>query len=671
MTLKPLSLLYLGLFMVCNQNAALSLPVDFINRQDTNTIKYSIRVACECEDYQIYVDGKIVEQAGVIESYLESEWNATTIFIHDITTETPKIIAFHGTGGQFSGFANGFIMDMNNGADYTKYQEWKCAEFIPSGVPVNWYMYDYDDSLWEMSKSFGMNYQNNSYQIFETERLGIHLNAEWLWTQDNEKTNVFCRKKDTKVQTLPLQTTMAPAAAAPTTHASVLKTTHHVPVTTHASVLKTTHHVPVTTHASVLKTTHHVPVTTHTSALKTTHHVPVTTHASVLKTTHHVPVTTHASVLKTSHHIPVTTHASVLKTTHHIPVTTHASVLKTTHHVPVTTHASVLKTSHHIPAQTAAPTTHASVLKTSHHVPAQTAAPTTHASVLKTSRHIPVTTHASVLKTTHHVPAQTAAPTTHASVLKTTHHVPAQTAAPTTHASVLKTTHHVPAQTAAPTTHTSALKTTHHVPVTTHASALKTTHHVPAQTAAPTTSTPLLKSEVKNIYNIKIIINNVKVSKNIIDKHMFNIFRYLHSVKSDRNDNDNVDDKLRRELYNIVKQTHTHIQSHYDRVVDYYKKLLRDQDQDGDDDRSDEYGRDEKGENDEKGEKKEIFRKSDSRRKRSSKIIESMMKLNHYIKVIEYKIHFIKGETRYDLLKILYSLKKQYQDDMIQMMKYL
>ena len=461
MTLKLLSLLYIGLFVLCSPNVATSLPVDFINKQNTNTntntIKYPIRVACECEDYKIYVDGKIVEQAGVVESYLENEWNATKIFIPEITTETPKIIAFHGTGGQFSGFANGFVMDMNNGADYTKYQEWKCMEFIPSAVPVNWYMYDYDDSLWDVSKSYGMNYQNNSYQIFETERLGIHLNAEWLWTQYNAKTNVFCRKKDKHVQT---------------------------------------------------------------------------------------------------------------------------------------------------------------------------------------------------------IPATTAAPTTHTSVSKTTHHVPATTAAPPTRTSVSKTTHHIPATTAA------------------------------AAAATPTTtSTPLLKSEVKNIYNIKVIINNVKVSKDIIDKHMFNIFRYLHSVKSDKNDNDNDndndDDKLRRELYNIIKQTHTHIHHHYDYMIDYYTKLLRDaynhrgrdrdqdqdqdQDQDGDDDRSDEYGRDEKGE---KGEKNEIFRKSDSRLKKSSKIIESLMKLNHYIKVIEYKIHFIKGETRYNLLQILYSLKKQYQDDMIRMLKY-
>lgn len=459
MILKLLSLLYIGLFVLCSPNVATSLPVDFINKQNantnTNTIKYPIRVACECEDYKIYVDGNFVKQAGVVESYLENEWNATKIFIPEITTENPKIIAFHGTGGQFSGFANGFVMDMNNGADYTKYQEWKCAEFIPSAVPVNWYMYDYDDSLWDVSKSYGMNYQNNSYQIFEHERFSIHLNAEWLWTQDNAKTNVFCRKKDKHVQT---------------------------------------------------------------------------------------------------------------------------------------------------------------------------------------------------------IPATTAAPTTHASVLKTTHPIPAQTAAPTTHASVLKTTHR-------------------DVPATTAAAA-----------AAPTTSTPLLKSEVKNIYNIKnnikVIINNIKVSKDIIDKHMFNIFRYLHSVKSDKNDNDNDDDKLRRELYNIIKQTHTHIHHHYDYMIDYYTKLLRDaynhqgrdrdqdQDQDGDDDRSDEYGRDEKGEKGEKGEKNEIFRKSDSRLKKSSKIIESLIKLNHYIKVIEYKIHFIKGETRYNLLQILYSLKKQYQDDMIRMLKY-
>jgi hypothetical protein len=219
----------------------------------------------------------------------------------------------------------------------------------------------------------------------------------------------------------------------------------------------------------------------------------------------------------------------------------------------------------------------------------------------------------------------------------------------------LKTTHHIPAQTAAPTTH-----------ATTHASVLKTTHHIPAQTAAP-----LVKPEIQNIYNIKntikIIINNAKVSKNIVDNHMFTILRYLHSLKtdrndrndrSDRNDRNDRDNRLRRELYTIVKQTHTHIHNHYNHMFDYYKNLLRNN---NDNEGSGEYEKEEKGE---KGDNKK-------RLHNSSKIIKSMIKLNHYIKVIEYKIQFIKGETKYNLLKILYSLRKQYQDDMTQMLKFL
>ena len=154
-----------------NTNTAMSLPIEFINKENMNTIKYPIHVACEC-DYEIYVDGKFVDQTNkevnVIEYVFEGHpgWNATKFFSPIINTKSPNIIAFHGTGGQFSGFQNGFVMDMNNGADYTKYQEWKCKEFAVSVVPMNWYSYDYDDSLWEMSKSFGMNYQNNSFQIF-------------------------------------------------------------------------------------------------------------------------------------------------------------------------------------------------------------------------------------------------------------------------------------------------------------------------------------------------------------------------------------------------------------------------------------------------------------------------------------------------------------------------
>jgi hypothetical protein len=483
--MKIQTLLYIGLFMLFNPlqnyntNVAMSLPIEFTNKQNTNTntntIKYPIHVACECEDYQLYIDGKIVEPVGVVEGNLESEWNATKIFIPVINTETPKIIGFRGTGGQFSGFMNGFVMDMNNGADYTKYQEWKCMEFPLPAVPVNWYMYDYDDSLWEMAKSYGMNYQNNSYQIFDHERFSIHLNAEWLWTQNNAKTNVFCRKKDKHV----LATTAAPRVSASVSH------------------------------------------------------------------------------------------------------------------------------------------------------------------------------------TTHHMPATTAAPRASASVSHTTHHMPATTAAPRASASVSHTTHHMPATTAAPRASASVSHTTHHMPATTNRA-----------------------SEIRNIYNIK---NNIKIiityaenSKNLIDKHIYNILHHLDLSKGEEND-----------LYKIVKVTHRRLHNHYNNIVDYYKKLLErmnehrehgehrydfdfgsepDNNNDEWNDRFDEGEKGEKGEKEDNGETKE---EKELRLKKTSNLIESMIKLNNYIKVIEYKIRFIKGETKYNLLQILFSLRKQYQDDMVQMMKYL
>ena len=185
-----------------------------------------------------------------------------------------------------------------------------------------------------------------------------------------------------------------------------------------------------------------------------------------------------------------------------------------------------------------------------------------------------------------------------------------------------------------------------------------TTHHVPAPPNA----------EIRNIYNIKnnikIIINNAENSKNVIDKHILNM---LHRLDLSRHDDN--------ELYKIVEQTHTHLHTHYNNIVDYYKKMMEgmneSMDYGDDDERSDRYEKGEKGDKGEKGEKGETKEENEIRLKKSSNLIESMIKLNRYIKMIEYKIHFIKGETKYSLLRILFSLRKKYQDDMIQMLKYL
>ena len=46
-----------------------------------------------------------------------------------------------------------------------------------------------------------------------------------------------------------------------------------------------------------------------------------------------------------------------------------------------------------------------------------------------------------------------------------------------------------------------------------------------------------------------------------------------------------------------------------------------------------------------------------------SNIIQSMIKLNSHIKSIENSIHFIKGNHKYLLLRILKTLKQQYEKD--------
>ena len=176
--------LFMGLFSMSTS----AVPVDHVIPIQTPvgaSIKYPINVACECM-FTLYVDGKYVGE-GNKENYtphgLITEWNDTKKYYPVIYENEPKIVAFNGIGGQYPIFLNGFIMDMNHGKDYTKYTDWKCKNFVSTTSkvpPDNWFTFDYDDSDWSISTSFGKNYQNNSFQIFEMERSYIHLQAEWL-----------------------------------------------------------------------------------------------------------------------------------------------------------------------------------------------------------------------------------------------------------------------------------------------------------------------------------------------------------------------------------------------------------------------------------------------------------------------------------------------------------
>ena len=237
------TLLFIGLFNTCI--GVYAIPVSLVSSSNDGEIKYPIHVACECM-FTLYVDGKYVAE-GNKENYapygLITEWNDTKKYYPVIYENEPKIVAFHGVGGQYPAFQNGFIMDMNHGKDYTKYNEWRCKDFsstVEKTPPANWFADDYDDSGWVTASSFGANYQNNSFQIFENPRDSISLNAEWLWTKDNTVTNVYCRKKNGNIGTIHVsQTIHAPPVQTSAPH--IVQTSPPPPVS------KTIHATPVQT----------------------------------------------------------------------------------------------------------------------------------------------------------------------------------------------------------------------------------------------------------------------------------------------------------------------------------------------------------------------------------------------------------------------------------------
>ena len=326
------SLLFIGL--LCSIPPIYSIPIEVIPSQG---IVYPIHVACEC-NYNLYVDGKKINPADIVRNWDETEddINATNIFNPVLFEPSPKIIAFNNIDTEYPGFMNGFVMDMNNGKDYTKHIDWKCKYFDPkisSVVPSNWMNYDYDDSEWEMAVSYGMNYQNNSYQIFWHERDGIHLNAEWLWTSENANPNIYCRKKRVDnepyyVETKPV-TTSAPSQ---TIHVGLDKTTLSPMHTTSASI-------PVEPHKPVVSPTA-TPVAPHKPVVSSTP-THVEPHKPVVSSTPS-PVAPHKPVV-TSTPSPVAPHKPVVTSTP-TPVAPHKPVVTSTP-TPVAPHKPVVSSS--------------------------------------------------------------------------------------------------------------------------------------------------------------------------------------------------------------------------------------------------------------------------------------------------------------------------------------
>ena len=641
------TLFCIGLFNACTQTQVYAIPVNLVPSR-IEGIKYPIHIACEC-DYSLYVDGKYIDQANkevnIVEivEYGHPGWNATKKFYPIIYDESPKIIAFSGVGSQFPGFLNGFVMDMNNGEDYTKYKEWKCTDFsstVTKVPPSNWITYDYDDSEWTMSASYGKNYQNNSFQLYDKEREGISLEAEWLWTSNNAVSNIYCRKKNENVKTIPVVLTTVPlqtseplTIVSTTIHPTVVSTV--VQPSAPTTVLKTIHPTTVQTSAPhPVQTSAPHPVQTHapTHVLKTIHPTVVQTSAP-----HPVQISAPTTVSKTIHPTTVQTsapHPVQISAPHHVQTSApHHVRTSAPTHVLKTIHPTVVQTSAPHPVQTSAPTTvsttiHPTVVSTVVQISAPTTvSKTIHPTTVQTSAPTPVQTsvptsvsktiHPTVVQTSAPHPVQTSAPTT---VSTTIHPTVAKTHAPTT---VSTTIHPTVAQTSAPT----------HVSTTIHPTVVQTTAptHVSTTihpTIAPTTvPTPPTNYNIVISPHIKIIIQNVKYSRKRSYEHIDNLFRKLKNYNDD---------------YTIYKQlllTRYHIRQHYITILHDIRKLLYSTNTHHDHDHD------------------------HNNTEQTPHFVLSMQKLDNSIKRIEQSIHFIKGNHKYILLNILHKLKLQYQTD--------
>jgi hypothetical protein len=587
------------------------------------------------------VDGSLIQPVSKIETYLADEWNATQVFRPSIVHETPKIIGFHAVGGEFSGFLNGFIMDMNNGASYTKYQEWKCASNVPNN---DWYTYDYDDSLWESSKSYGMNYQNNSYQIFEHERMGIHLDAEWLWTTPNSKTNVFCRKKNNHVQAIePVSTMVLPTTVTlATTSAPEKQVVHETTTATHAATATTTttsvpekqvvHETTTATHAATTTTkvtatsvpekqvVHETTTATH-AATTTTKVTTAATSVPEKQVVHPTTTATHAATATTK---VTATSVPEKQVVHETTTATHAATTKVTAtSVPEKQVVHETTTRHAVAATTKVTATSVSETQVVHptttrHAVAATTTTTTTTSVPETQVVHPTTTR-------HAVAATTKVTATSIPEKQVVHETTTATHAATATTKVTATS--VPEKQVVHETTTAM----HAATATATSIPEKHVVHIPARPENPVVHT----TPVQNIiYNIKIIIRHAQHSKKKMDRHILRILHHL-DVASDK--------------YKIVKRMHAHFRSHYKTIIEYYKSRLERLAR-----RWDEWDEEEKKINS----------------KKLSKLINGMKIFNRYIKNIQYKLHFLKNiETKYRILHIFYAMKKQYHSDMIKIIR--
>jgi hypothetical protein len=619
------SLLFIGL--IYNVTPTYSIPIEVIPSEG---IIYPIHVACEC-DYNIYVDGKLVKSAGIVQNWDGSDGgvNITQIFNPVIYEPTPKIIAFSSNNNEYPYFMSGFLMDMNNGKDYTKHEEWKCKYFDPAKnevVPSNWMTRDYNDIEWPISVSYGKNYQNNSFQIYDHERDGIHLEAEWLWTSVNSNPNIYCRKKRLDNEFYYVE------AAPPTTSAP-----HIVPTSAH-------HIVPTSAPHIVPTSAHHIVPTS------APHIVPTSAPHIVPSSAPHIVQTSAPHIVPTSapHIVPTSAPHIVQTSAPQIVPSSAPHIVQTSapHIVPTSAPHIVPTSAPHI------------VLTSAPHVVPTSAAPLTTSAPLHEKVDVSQTIHISHTQPSHTQPSHT----------QPSHTQPPHTQPP----------HTQPPHTQPPHTHQPDTQPILHG---------TNTIHIPTPTSVSVTVTTPTPS--KNNYNIIIhqhinfVIQNFKYTQKHSYAHIENLLRNLKSITQNH------------DLYKNLIYTRHHLYNHYNTIFNELYRLLKEfetnnhaprddnidpfypndnndaydyDNDDYDDDYNSEYHNSEYHNSDDYNGDDGYDGSNESHK--IPPFINSMKILDNHIQQLEKSIHFIKGKYKYTLLNILHKLKLQYRHDTIRLLHY-
>ena len=185
--------------------------------------------------------------------------------------------------------------------------------------------------------------------------------------------------------------------------------------------------------------------------------------------------------------------------------------------------------------------------------------------------------------------------------------------------------------------------------------------HRPSTTAAPphvptTAAPPHVPTTIHNTIspiNIKIVINNIKYSKGISDQQIAHL---LENVKFYRDNNNQQNTEYdHNSLYRTVLTARLRIIRHYENLIRHFERL----------EHLERKSYDEHADNTDNADNYNDHTDSESSESNTSKsnIIQSMIKLNSHIKSIENSIHFIKGNHKYLLLRLLKNLKQQYEKD--------